>query len=274
MSTSDPSVTLDQALSSLPSALRNRVVKSYTDLKTRALEGQFDAVGVRAGRLAEVLLRVLQHLLDGSYVPFTTQLSNFKGECERIEKLPVASGPEGIRILVPRALCFLYTLRNKRDFGHAGGEVDANEIDASTATRLADWCICELVRVCHNMPIEDTQLFCDAIAERRLPKVWNVLGRKRILDTSLSYTEQFLLLLYSELTTGVPTEDLFVWTEHPNLSNFRRDVLSRLHRERKIEWDRETDMAVISPTGIDVVEKKLLARISGPAGKKKGSGHL
>ena len=74
MSTSDPSVTLDQALSSLPSALRSRVVKSYTDLKTRALEGQFDAVGVRAGRLAEVLLRVLQHLLDGSYVPFTTQL--------------------------------------------------------------------------------------------------------------------------------------------------------------------------------------------------------
>lgn len=262
MSTSSPSLTLEQALASLPAALRTRVIKSYAGLKTHALEGQYDAIGVRAGRLAEVLLRVLQHVLTGSYTPLTTKLGDFKGECEKLEKLPASSGPEGLRILMPRALSFLYTLRNKRDFGHTGGEVDANDIDASTATRLVDWCICELVRVCRNVPIEDAQLLCDAIAERSLPKIWNVLGRKRVLDTSLSYREQTLLLLYSELDTGVPTEDLIEWTEHPNRANFQRDVLSRLHRARLVEWDRDTEMAVISPAGIDEVERRVLPRLT------------
>lgn len=261
MNTSSPKATLEQALSSLPPDLRNRIVKSYTDLKTRSLEGQFDAVGVRAGRFAETMLRVLQNLLFGSYTPFTSSLNNFKGECEKLEKAPATASAEGLRILIPRALAFLYTLRNKRDFGHVGGEVDANEIDANTATRLADWCLSELVRVCHKMPIEDAQQLCDAISERSLPMIWNVLGRKRILDTSLSYPEQVLCILYSELDEGVATEDLFHWTEHPHSSNFRRDVLAKLHVLRHIEWDRETEMAVISPLGVARVEKTLLPRL-------------
>jgi hypothetical protein len=261
MSTSAPKANLEQALSLLPAELRKRVVKSYADLKNQALEGEFDAIGTRAGRFAEVMLRALQHVLTSSYTPLTAQLPNFKAECERLERLPSTSGAEGLRVLMPRALCFLYTLRNKRDFGHAGGEVDANKIDAAAATRIADWCLSELVRVSHKLPIEDAQALCDAIAERQLPKIWNVLGRKRILDTSLSYPEQVLVLLYSELDKGVATEDLLQWTEHPHSSNFRRDVLARLHAARQIEWDRETEMAVISPLGVRIVEATLLPKL-------------
>jgi hypothetical protein len=263
MSTSDPSDKLEQALSAIPATLRKRLVKTYGDLKKRALEGEFDAIGVRAGKLAEVLLRALQHLLTGSHTPLTSNLNNFKHQCELLEQTPAIAGPEGLRILMPRALAFLYTLRNKRDFGHAGGEVDANEIDAATAIRIADWCICELVRVSQNIPLEDAQLLCDAIAERQLPAVWNVLGRKRILDTSLNYREQTLILLYSELETGVPTEDLCEWTDHPNKANYRRDVLAKLHKARLIEWDRDTEMAVLSPTGVAEVEELILPRIGG-----------
>ncbi|MFN4764778.1 hypothetical protein ACKGJN_16740, partial [Gillisia sp. Q332] len=178
------------------------------------LEGQHDAIGHQAGKLAEVLIRALQHLLTGTHTALSANLGNFKAECENIEKTSKAAGPEGLRILMPRALLFLYTLRNKRDFGHVGGEVDANEIDALTAVRLADWCICELIRVSQNIALEDAQLLCDAISERRLPAVWNVLGRKRILNTALTYRDQVLLLLYSEVEKAVPTEDLFAWTEH------------------------------------------------------------
>lgn len=262
MNTNAPKIALERALNSLPHELQRRVIKSYTELKLRLLESQFDAVGVRAGRFAEVMLRVIQHLLTGSYTPLSTNLNNFKAECERLEKLPAAAGADGIRVLMPRALLFLYTLRNKRDFGHVGGEVDANEIDSSTATRLADWCLSELIRVCHKMPIETAQQLCDAIAERNIPEVWNVLGRKRVLDTSLSYTEQVLFLLYSEIEDGIAIEDLQQWTEHPHSSNFRRDVLSKLHRARQIELDRDTGMAIISPLGIKIVEKALLSKLS------------
>ena len=161
---------------------------------------------------------------------------------------------------MPRALLFIYTLRNKRDLGHTGGEVDANEIDALTALRLADWCVCELIRACHNLPLEDAQLLCDAIAERRLPHIWNVMGKKRVLNTSLNYKEQTLLLLYSDIETGVPTEDLFEWTEHSYKTNYRRDILAKLHKDRLIEWDKGTEMAIISPLGIDEVEKIILPK--------------
>jgi len=263
MSTNGPSLSLEQALAVLPAPLRKRLIKTYAELKTRALEGEYDAIGVRAGRLAEVVLRAVQQLLTGSYSPLSSSVGNFKHECELLENSPANSGPEGLRILVPRALQFLYTLRNKRDFGHIGGEVDAHEIDALTAIRVADWCICELVRVSENIPLEDAQLLCDAIAERRLPRVWNVLGRRRVLATSLNYRQQTLLLLYSELETGVATEDLCAWTEHPNKANFRRDVLARLHKARLIEWDRDTEMAVLSPTGAEEVESSILPKLGG-----------
>jgi hypothetical protein len=127
--------------------------------------------------------------------------------------------------------------------------------------RIADWCVCELVRVSHSIPLEEAQILCDAMAERRLPVIWDVLGRKRVLNTSLSYRDQTLLLLYTELDIGVPTEDLYEWTEHSRQANYRRDVLSKLHSDRLIEWDRETEMAVISPTGIEDVESRLLSSV-------------
>lgn len=158
-------------------------------------------------------------------------------------------------------LAFLFTLRNKRDFGHVGGEVDANAIDALTAIRLSDWCMCELVRVCHSVPLEDAKLICDSIAERQLPMTWTVLSRKRILDPTLTYRDQTLLLLYAEVDSAVPCEDLFEWTEHTQRSHFNRDVLSKLHKGRLIEWDRDTDMAILSPTGIREVEVGVLPRV-------------
>lgn len=259
--TEAPKLSLEDALSTIPAVLRKRLVKNYSTLKKQSNRSEHDTIGHQSGKLAEVLLRILQNILTGTHLPLSTRIDNFKIECETLEQTPKTAGPEGLRVLMPRALNFLYTLRNKRDFGHAGGEVDANEIDALTAMRVADWCMCELIRVCHDLPLEDAQLLCDAIAERSLPAIWNVLGRKRVLDTSLSYRDQTLLLLYSDIETGVPTEDLLEWTDHSNRANYRRDVLAKLHRARLIEWDRETEMTVISPTGTIEVENRILPKM-------------
>jgi hypothetical protein len=261
MSTSTPKSQLEAALASIPASLRARLLQNYAKVKSHALSPHHDAVGHQAGKLAEVLLRVLQQLLTGSSTPLSSGLTDFKGECEKLERAPKGASAEGLRILMPRALAFLYTLRNKRDFGHVGGEVDANAIDALTAIRLADWCMCELVRVCHSVPLEDAQLICASIASRELPVTWSVLSRKRILDATLSYRDQALLLLYGEIDYAVPCEDLVEWTEHPRRTNFNRDVLDKLHRARLIEWDRDTDMAILSPTGIREVEAEVLPKV-------------
>ena len=258
MSTAQPDISISDALAGIPGTFRGRVIKTYDGLKTAFIDSNFDACGLRAGRLSEVVLRWAQNELTGSYTPFGSRLGNFKVECDKLERTARSAGPESVRVLIPRALSFLYTLRNKRGIGHEGGDVDANEIDAATAVRVADWCVCEMIRLNYTISLEEAQAVCDAIAERRLPQVWSVFGKKRVLNPKLSYTQQTLLLLYSNPETAIPVEDLISWTEHSNPSIYRRDVLRRLHRERKIEFDAEMQMVVILPPGVAKVEDELL----------------
>lgn len=260
MSTAQPEPTLETALSSLPAALRSRLLARYRDLKAAYVNGQYDACGLRAGRLCEVLVRVLQNELTGSHTPLGTKLDAFDKECLKLERLPRNAGPEGLRVIMPRALNFLYTLRNKRGIGHEGGDVDANEIDAATAVRLADWCVSELIRVVHSISLEEAQALLDVIAEREVPQVWSVASAKRVLDPTLNYREQTLLLLYAE-EAPVPVEDLLAWVEHPRMSNYRTHVLLPLHRDRLIEYDRETETAVLSPTGAERVDEEIIPQL-------------
>jgi hypothetical protein len=171
MSTGQGEPSLETALSSVPGALRSRLLARYRELKAAFVNGQYDACGLRAGRLAEVLLRVLQDELTGGYTPLGSRLGQFDQECLKLERLPQTAGVESLRVIMPRALNFLYTLRNKRGIGHEGGDVDANEIDAATAVRLADWCISELIRVVHAISLEEAQALLDTIAEREVPQV-------------------------------------------------------------------------------------------------------
>ncbi len=265
MSTAKPEITLEVALAGISSTFRGRLLKAYNGLKTGYLDGNFDACGLRAGRFCEVLLRWAQEELTSTHTPFGTKLTNFKDECEKLERTPRTAGHESVRVLIPRALSFLYTLRNKRGIGHEGGDVDANEIDAATAVRIADWCGCELIRLEYTISLEEAQSICDAIAERRLPQIWEVFGRRRVLDPKLSYSQQTLLLLYASPESSVPMEDLVLWTDHSNAAVYRRDVLARLHKARLIEYDREMEMVAISPSGVTKVEAELLLRHSGRA---------
>lgn len=160
-----------------------------------------------------------------------------------------------------RALVFAYTLRNKRGVGHIGGDVDANEIDAATAARVADWCLCELIRFFHAMSLGEAQALLDAISVRQLSAVWSVGGKKRVLEAGLDYKSQVLMLLYGETEVGVSIEDLFEWVEYSRMDNFKKNVLNQLHKDRLIEWDKPIQVAIISPTGAQRVEDEILPKL-------------
>ncbi len=258
MSTKKPNLTIEKALSTVPAEYRGRLLRYYRSLKSAYLEGQFDACGLRAGKLCETLLRFLQHFMTATHIPFSQKIPNFQDECLALEKLPRTSGPESFRVVMPRALCFLYTMRNKRAIGHVSGDLDANEIDASTCVRIADWCLCELIRVTYLLPLEDAQAILDSIAERSFPILWKVLGKIRVLKPGLGYNSQVLLLLYSNPDFGLAIEDLFEWTEYSRFSDFKNKVIVPLHKQRLVEYDRETDFVIISPTGMKKVEDDLL----------------
>jgi len=250
--------TIETALAGIPQFFRSRIIKSYKNVKRAYTEGRNTECVHNSGRFCEVLIRWLQKRLTTKYIPFSEKINNFVSECDKLEQSPKAAGPDGLRILMPRALKFIYSMRNKRDAGHVGGEVDSNPIDAATTVRVVDWCICEVIRVEHGLSLEDAQDLLDVISVRELPQIWNVLGKKRILDPSLSYAQKTLLLIYSDNSNSVPIEDLIEWLEHPRPSEYKSKVISALHNKKFIEYDKELEMVILSPTGAEEVESCLL----------------
>jgi hypothetical protein len=242
--------------------LRTRLTKRYEELKRAYANGQYDACGLRAGRFSEVMVRVLQNELTGHYTPLGQQLRPIDQETAALEQTPKSAGPDSLRIIMPRSLSFLYTLRNKRGIGHEGGDVDANEIDAATCVRAADWCLSELIRVVHEVSLEEAQALLDAIAEREVPHVWSIAGVKRVLDPSLTTREQVLVLLYADPEVAVPVEDLLKWVEYSRMNDFRTKVLAPLHGSRLVEFDRETNTVLLSPRGAEETERKILPKIN------------
>lgn len=258
-------LTLDEALKNVDSKFRDKIIESYHEIKNRYSKSlfneEFDSTGLSIGKLCETTLRFLQHELTDTYIPFGQHISNFTDECNKLIGLPKTSGNESLRVIIPRSLNFLYTLRGKRGIGHVGGDVEANKIDTETIVRISDWIICELIRIYHNLSLEEAQSIVDKISEKSMPEIWEVAGKKRILKNGLSYREKVLLLLYQSNENFEFVTDLFDWAEYSNFSMFTKAVIAPLHKEKLVEFDQQTEIVHLSPIGIKEVEEKILIKI-------------
>lgn len=159
--------------------------------------------------------------------------------------------------MIPRVLPILYEIRNNRNVGHVGGDVDPNFLDATAVHTMSSWVLAEFVRIFHNIGINDAQAIVDALIERKNPLIWEVEGKRRVLDTKLKMREQVLVLLHGRPSSTSVTE-MVSWVEYSNTSKFRNELLASLHADRLIEFDRGRDTIRISPNGVKEVEAKIL----------------
>jgi len=254
-------VGLEAALSNLPSKFRKRVIDTYLEIKRRQRQAVFgtslDAAGLSAGKFCESVIRLLQYVLTGASVPFGTHIANFPDACRQLITVDASKGPESLRVLIPRALVFLNTMRGKRGIGHVGGDIEANSIDLATIVRMCDWVMCELIRVYHDLPIEDAQAVVDSLATKQVQDIWEVGGKKRILRAGMNYKQKVLLLLYSQPESAALSEELFDWCEHSHMPHFRQDVLKPLHESKLVEYDRAEGIVYLSPLGVSEIENLL-----------------
>ena len=166
-------------------------------------------------------------------------------------------GDRSLRILIPRVLPILYEIRNNRGVGHVGGDVDANQLDATAVEAMASWIMAELVRVFHAVSTKEAQESVDALVERITPLIWEVEGVKRVLQPGMSAKDQVLVLLHQSIS-WVASEDLLSWVEYSNASVFRSKVLMAMHKLRLVEYDKKIGRARISPLGSKEVEQRIL----------------
>ena len=243
-------------LASLPAGLRDPLLAEYRGIVTAYTEGRWKLSALDAGRFCEVVFTILDGALSGTFAASPSKPARFVDACRALEsRPPVAVGDRSLRILIPRVLPALYEVRNNRDVGHVGGDVTANKMDAQFVRDSSTWVLAELVRMFHAVPVADAQVSVDALVERSHPLVWEHNGKRRVLDPEMSAKDKVLVLLHG-LPSGASTAELQEWTKYK--VNFRRQVLEPLESALLVECDSELEQVVITPLGVQRVERDVL----------------
>jgi hypothetical protein len=103
-------------------------------------------------------------------------------------------------VLVSRRLIALYEVRNNRGVGHVGGDVTPNQVDAVLVVSMAKWIVAALVRVFHEADVSIASAALDALTEREIPSVWEVDGKRRVINSKPRMQSKLLILLYCSPT--------------------------------------------------------------------------
>jgi len=224
----DPS----KALGTLPSTLREELLKSYREIAANYSERRWEPSELNGGKFCEVVYSIVNGVLSGSFPTKSTKPSDVVKACRSLESVPTdpaRAGDHSLRILIPRVLLPLYDIRNNRGVGHVGGDVDPNFLDATAVYGMTSWVLAELVRIFHNVSTEEAQAVVDALAEHKHPLIWSIEGVKRVLDPSMKAADQTLLLLHAE-RSWISEDRLLDSIEYSNAAVFRGKVLKPMHK--------------------------------------------
>jgi len=219
------------------------------------LERRWTPAGLSGGKFCEIVYTIIDGFGTGSYASKPSKPRDMVQACKALENRTNVT--RSFQILIPRLLPALYEVRNNRNVGHVGGDVDSNHMDSAAVLAISGWIMCELVRVLHSMSTSDAQQVVDALAIRRIPLVWDgANGMRRVLDPKVRLEDQVLLLLGEG--TEVHVSDLLTWTGAANKAYFKK-VLRALAKSRMIELSADGNDAAILPPGSARVESVVQA---------------
>lgn len=255
--TSIPSSPLvpSAAFSSLPQTLADELRDAFAKIVRNYSEGRWEPAELNGGKLCEVAYSICEGLASGTMPTRASKPQDMPGACRALEHHTAAL--RSVRIQIPRMIIALYEIRNNRNVGHVGGEVDPNHMDALCVLQMSKWIVAELVRVLHDLPVDQASDLVEALVEREVPLIWKVNGKRRVLDPKMSMLNKTLLLLHG-CTGAVSEKDLLSWVEYSNAGVYRRDVLRKAHQRKLLEYDAPAQTVTISPLGIERVEKEIL----------------
>ncbi len=257
-------IAASRALSAIPAGLRDPLITEYQTIVQNWLEQRWLPSELHGGRFSEIVYTILDGHVKGKYAAAPSKPANFAEACKKLEGNKAAHIPRSFQILIPRMLPALYEVRNNRNVGHVGGDVDPNHMDSMMILSMANWIMAELVRVFHGLTIVQAQLVVDTLAEVRIPVVWSDGGSiKRVLRPELKLSDQ-ILILASVSVPDVTSKELIDWIEEDDKGYFVR-TLRGLHAKRFIEFTESADKVKILPPGAkfvqDLIRKKKLTGI-------------
>lgn len=248
------SITPAAALTVLPAGLREDLLNAFGEIVANYRERRWEPSELNGGKLCEAAYTIIDGYLNGGrYAGRAQKPQRFKDACLDFEKKhPKTATNYSARILIPRLMLGLYDIRNNRGVGHAGGDVNPNQMDATVILYEAKWLVAELVRLLHSLTTDEATAIVDALIQREVAWVWSNDDVKRILRLGLTWRQQTLVLLLSE-AGPLAVADLVRWLEHPRVGDYRK-VLRVLHKERQVEFDEAMQIVHLLPPGVEAAE--------------------
>jgi len=178
--------------------LVDELLRQHARLHQRFQAGDHEGILEAVGKYAEVAIRCDQYIVSGRCVPLAMSLPPFDQLVRAIESSPSGSAAESLRVIAPRVLHAIYTIRSKRGGGHVSGEVSPQRIDALLALHMADWFLAELARVLGQLSLEEGQALVDSLVQRQIPVVYRDKDIRLVTRPDLPLGDEILVLLYAE----------------------------------------------------------------------------
>src|ERR1700683_4834624 len=125
----------NKAFSSLTSGLRTALLAEYNSILQNFTEQRWTPAELSGGQFCEIVYTILDGFAKKSYAAAPSKPKNFLEACKKLESN--TGVPRSFQILIPRLLPPLYEIRNNRNVGHVGGDVDPNFMDSSTVLSMA-----------------------------------------------------------------------------------------------------------------------------------------
>jgi hypothetical protein len=237
------------AFNALPATLVADLLDAFGQVLKNYSEHRWEPAELNGGKLCEAAYTVLVGYFAGSYSARSNKPGNMLEACKKLES---EKGPRSARIQIPRMIVALYEIRNNRGVGHAGGDVDPNNMDATTVLYMCKWIVAELVRLLHGLTTDEATELVDALVEREVALVWKGGEKRRVLATGLTLKKGTLLLLAGVAEASVG--DLTSWLEQKRPADYRKNVLRPMHKERLVEYDEAAETVALLPPGVEAAE--------------------
>ena len=250
----------DTVFASIPGDIRERLNKHYHEIKHNFALRKYEPSELNGGKICEDVYRLLEWHTSptNAYTPYGTQINNFKRSVRKFENNSVLD--DSVRFHIPDTLSSIYNIRNKRGVGHTPGDIDPNFMDATLVAGCVDWIMAELVRLFHNISLDEARDLVKSMTTKKIPLIWEVGDVKRVLSPpsgALSAKDKVLVLLYSESSNLLTADSLRQSIEYRNPTDFRNKVLTSLHKAELVHFDRSSYEVVLSPKGIKKVEDEI-----------------
>jgi hypothetical protein len=232
------------------------LILAFNEVQSNFRLGKWKPSELDGGHFVEVTRRILEIELFGTITPFSKELPRFDDAA--MKKYEQASEKcESFRLLIPRVLLSIYSIRNKRGVGHVG-TVSPNEMDSSVILSSIKWVLAEIVRIKSGLSPGDTQRIVNSIIHREIPILWKKGDIRRILDPAISAKEQTLILLLDE--QPLKTETIREAIEYMNVTRFTSHVIMPLHKERMIYYDTGSKQCHLTSKGEIIAEKLVVSK--------------